>query len=65
MSSTSRYFENADSQSGLTLWKQRVLPATLACSLGLVLIYAVAFAEIAQLHNATHDVRHAAGFPCH
>ena len=65
MSSMPRFIENADSQSRSALWKDKLLPAALACGLGLVLLYAAAFAQTAKLHNATHDVRHAAAFPCH
>jgi len=43
----------------------RILPAMLTCALGLVLLYAAGFAETAQLHNAAHDGRHSASFPCH
>lgn len=33
--------------------------------LGLALLAAVGFAHPQALHQATHDARHAAGFPCH
>lgn len=36
-----------------------------AAMLGLVLLYAAGFAQIAEIHNGTHDTRHSAGFPCH
>lgn len=41
------------------------LPAICAAVLGLALIFAAGFAETHVLHNATHDARHSAGFPCH
>jgi cobalt transporter subunit CbtB len=31
----------------------------------MVLLYAAAFVQTPELHNAAHDTRHAAGFPCH
>lgn len=39
--------------------------ALLVAALGLALIVAAGFAETQVLHNATHDARHSAGFPCH
>lgn len=36
-----------------------------ALLLGLVMLYAVGFSEASAAHNAAHDVRHAAGRPCH
>ena len=36
-----------------------------ALLLGLVMLYAVGFSEASVAHNAAHDVRHAAGRPCH
>jgi len=32
---------------------------------GVVLMLCVGFAPVAEVHNATHDTRHATGFPCH
>jgi cobalt transporter subunit CbtB len=45
--------------------KDKLLPALLMAALGLALLFAAGFAETDVLHNATHDERHAAGFPCH
>ncbi|MBL1277049.1 MAG: CbtB-domain containing protein [Ectothiorhodospiraceae bacterium] len=39
--------------------------AALAASVGIVLLFAAGFAETSVLHNAAHDSRHAAVFPCH
>jgi cobalt transporter subunit CbtB len=36
----------------------------LAALLGALLLYGAGFASNARLHNAAHDARHAAGFPC-
>ena len=33
--------------------------------LGLTIVYLVGFLSVAEVHNATHDTRHATGFPCH
>lgn len=37
----------------------------LAALVGAVLIFTAGFAQPDALHDAAHDVRHAAGFPCH
>jgi len=39
-------------------------PALAAALLGLVILYGVGFAPLAA-HNAAHDARHSAAFPCH
>jgi cobalt transporter subunit CbtB len=36
----------------------------LATLLGALLLYGAGFASDVRLHNAAHDARHAAGFPC-
>lgn len=42
------------------------LPAVaLAFMLGAFLIYGVALANPAEIHNAAHDGRHSFAFPCH
>lgn len=33
--------------------------------LGSALIYGTGFSHIPAVHNAAHDVRHSADFPCH
>jgi cobalt transporter subunit CbtB len=43
----------------------KAIPVVVAAGLGLVLLYGAAFAETPALHNAAHDGRHSAGFPCH
>ena len=39
--------------------------AMLAICLGLVVIGFAGFSHIDAVHNASHDTRHANGFPCH
>ncbi|MHB1173857.1 MAG: CbtB domain-containing protein [Sulfuriferula sp.] len=65
MSSLPGLFDNVDSQPRSATWKNKILPAMFAAGLGLALLYGAAFAETAALHNAAHDGRHSAGFPCH
>jgi cobalt transporter subunit CbtB len=42
-----------------------VVPAALAAAIGLFVITMVGFAGSDVLHNAAHDTRHGAAFPCH
>jgi Probable cobalt transporter subunit (CbtB). len=65
MSSTPILLDNDQTQAHSEALKDKILPAMLAGLLGLGLLYAAGFAETAQLHNAAHDGRHSASFPCH
>jgi len=65
MSSTPVLLDNAQTQASSDVLKDKILPAMLAGMLGLGLLYVAGFAETAQLHNAAHDGRHSASFPCH
>lgn len=42
-----------------------VIAAMVAITLGAAIIFVVGFSHSDLLHAAAHDVRHAAGFPCH
>ena len=44
---------------------QRILLAVASCALGAVLIFFAGFSHVEALHNAAHDTRHSAAFPCH
>lgn len=44
---------------------QRLILALGSCLLGAALIYCAGFAPMQVLHNAAHDSRHSAAFPCH
>lgn len=44
---------------------QRTAAAAVGAIVGLFLIYGVGFAHPETIHNAAHDTRHAASFPCH
>lgn len=46
-------------------WAEVAAPALLAALLGLFLLFGVGFSHSETLHNAAHDTRHAAAFPCH
>jgi cobalt transporter subunit CbtB len=39
--------------------------ALMAIALGASILFTVGFSHSDLLHAAAHDVRHAAGFPCH
>jgi len=41
------------------------MPAIAVLVFGLVTLYFVGFSTASAAHNATHDTRHASGFPCH
>ena len=43
----------------------RFIAAIFAAALGFSTLYGIGFAQSEVLHNAAHDARHAAGFPCH
>ena len=43
----------------------RFMPALAAGIIGIGLLFAAGFANSQILHNAAHDSRHAASFPCH
>ena len=55
------------STSDAGVWTRRMATAVLLILAGLVLIFTVGFAQGSGgfLHNAAHDTRHAASFPCH
>ena len=42
-----------------------LIQSLLAAAFGGVLLAGVGFSHIEALHNAAHDTRHSAGFPCH
>jgi cobalt transporter subunit CbtB len=42
-----------------------ILPALAPAALGLMHVHGGGLAQMDALHNAAHDARHAAGFPCH
>lgn len=53
-----------DDADALTL-VQAVGAASAAALLGLVLLWGIGFSHVEAVHNAAHDARHSAGFPCH
>ncbi len=62
MSATSTASHASSSSSTLS---QRIVAAASASILGLCLVYFAGFSHIEAVHNAAHDTRHSAAFPCH
>ncbi len=44
---------------------RHLAPALFAMLMGLALVLLVGFAPAPAVHNAAHDTRHTAAFPCH
>lgn len=53
------------SGSSTAVAKYRTLVGSLALMVGLGFIFLVGFAPVSAVHNAAHDTRHSAAFPCH
>jgi cobalt transporter subunit CbtB len=50
---------------GIEAIPNAIIAATIAIALGAAIVFVVGFSHSDLLHAAAHDVRHAAGFPCH
>lgn len=62
MSITSSTASTASTTATLS---QRLTAAISASILGACLVYFAGFSHIEAVHNAAHDTRHSAAFPCH
>lgn len=51
--------------SHITTQTQRLTAAISAMILGVCLVYFAGFSHLDAVHNAAHDTRHSAAFPCH
>lgn len=40
-------------------------PALALILMGVAIVYCLGFSDLSRAHAATHDTRHASGFPCH
>ncbi len=65
MSSLTVWLGNISAKSIPAIWNYKILPSILSGILGCTIVFAMGFAETPALHNAAHDGRHSAGFPCH
>jgi cobalt transporter subunit CbtB len=48
-----------------TALADRIVAACVATLLGASLVYFAGFSHLPVVHNAAHDTRHSAAFPCH
>ncbi len=53
------------SGSASTIDTRRLTAGVTAMLIGTTLLLLVGFAPIPAVHNAAHDTRHSAAFPCH
>jgi len=65
MSIISNTVIHTDHISSSTTLGQRVVAALFASILGASLVWFAGFSHIEAVHNAAHDTRHSAAFPCH
>jgi len=65
MSIISSTGSNTDTISSTATLSQRLTAAIFASILGASLVYFAGFSHIEAVHNAAHDTRHSAAFPCH
>ncbi|VVM56958.1 hypothetical protein PS645_01056 [Pseudomonas fluorescens] len=63
MSTISSTGSTADKST--TTLTQRLTAAVCASILGMSLVFFAGFSHIEAVHNAAHDTRHSAAFPCH
>ncbi len=63
--SISNTTSGAIADSTATTQSQRLIVALGAILLGVGLVYFAGFSHIEAVHNAAHDTRHSAAFPCH
>ncbi len=60
--SSSTLTHSAEASASLS---QRLVVAIGAGLLGALLVYFAGFSHVEAVHNAAHDTRHSAAFPCH
>ncbi|MBD9442788.1 CbtB domain-containing protein [Pseudomonas sp. PDM04] len=65
MSIISSTHQSSTSTTTTTTLSQRLTAAVCASILGACLVYFAGFSHIEAVHNAAHDTRHSAAFPCH
>ncbi|RJS95117.1 CbtB domain-containing protein [Salinisphaera sp. Q1T1-3] len=61
----SRVLSSTASSQPATRAANPILQLGGAALIGLFIVYGVGFSHIMPVHNAAHDVRHSAVFPCH
>lgn len=48
-----------------SIGRSAILSAMATILLGAFILFGVGFAGVPAVHDAVHDTRHGAGFPCH
>ncbi len=61
----SEFNPGAQVVTGLEVETKPLVATLAAVILGLIVLFGVALASSDTIHNAAHDTRHAAAFPCH
>lgn len=51
--------------NGVSVDSRRLSSGLAALTMGTALLFLVGFAPMPSVHNAAHDTRHSAAFPCH
>ena len=57
--------EKVDTNFMATKQADRAISAVVAILLGTFFVFGIGFSHSNVIHNAAHDSRHSAGFPCH
>ena len=57
--------EVVQNQQVVSVQNNKKIQIFAAALLGLTLLSVLSLAPMEAIHNATHDVRHSSGFPCH
>nr|WP_315392980.1 CbtB domain-containing protein [uncultured Duganella sp.] len=65
MSVTTIHAGAAGDRNRAVALRDRIVAGLMAAGLGAALLFGAGFASMEALHNAAHDSRHSAGFPCH
>ncbi|WP_129774350.1 CbtB domain-containing protein [Peristeroidobacter soli] len=65
MASKDLFASPAVGQQATRSLAQRKVVGLVSLFAGLFCLYFVGFAPMAAVHNAAHDTRHGAAFPCH
>lgn len=55
----------AGARIGIRIASKVIITALTTITLGFAILFVVSFSHGELIHAAAHDVRHAAGFPCH
>jgi cobalt transporter subunit CbtB len=63
--SIARAETTADIKLRIGAASRAIVVGIFAIALGVTTLYAIGFSHSDLLHAAAHDIRHAAGFPCH